>query len=38
VKKNMSDISEETVRFDVGNNTFRMNSRLNDILIIYLGK
>ena len=28
VKKNMSDISEESVRFDVGNKKFRMHKGL----------
>jgi hypothetical protein len=32
VKKNMSDISEQTVRLDVGNKKFSMYSRPNDIL------
>ena len=32
VKKNMSDISEEPVRLDVGNKKSRMHSRPDDIL------
>jgi hypothetical protein len=31
VKKNMSDISEESVRLDVGNKKFMMHSRPDDI-------
>ena len=32
VKKNMSDISEQSVRVDVGNKKFRMHSRPDDVL------